>query len=234
MVSVPGESTTELLANPYDVSISLIIPTLDIGLFTKLYVSLINRCSNPNDVEMLLKVDDTRYIQEYHDLCVSSPFRYKILTYPSYNGRFSLHHFFNDLGAIASGDIIWTLNDDAEIVGGNDWYVALMKTRDIFSDNIYYVAIPYDNGKGTKQIVPLPAISREWYILLRKVTEFPNYDRWLHEIAKGINRRLVLTEDDIVVTMPQGSRVLSKDDRRNIFYPRVDKVIKQLLKNKLG
>tara|TARA_Y100000034_G_C6874591_1_gene399776 strand:+ start:680 stop:1399 length:720 start_codon:yes stop_codon:yes gene_type:complete len=231
MTSVPGESTEDLLANPYKVGISLIIPTLNFESFLILYNSLITRCSRPDNVEMLLKIDNLDNIHEYYDLCKRTPFRYKILLYPSFNGRFSLHHFFNDLGAISSGDLIWTLNDDAEIVGGTDWYKPLMSTRNTFEDNIYYVAIPYDNGKGTKQIVPLPVITKEWLKLLGSVTEFPNYDRWLHEIAKAARSRLVLTEEEIVVTMPQGSRVLSKTDRKNIFYPRVEQMIEHVTRH---
>lgn len=229
MTSVPGKSTEELLKNPYDVSISLIIPTLNFESFMVLYQSLIERCSCPDDVEMLLKIDDIDHISQYYSLCQKTPFKYKIIMYPSFNGRFSLHHFFNDLGSISSGKIVWALTDDAEIVGGEDWYQALLKTRDSFKDNVYYVAIPYDNGKGTKQIVPLPAISKEWLDLFENnVTEFPNYDRWLHELAKHLDRRIVLTEDDILVTMPQGSRVLSKADRKSIFYPRLQQVIKNV------
>jgi len=232
MTSVPGKSTKELLKNPYDVSISLIIPTLDFDNFLVLYNSLLNRCSNPGDVEMLLKIDNTDHIDKYDNLCQQTPFKHKIVMYPQHNGRFSLHHFFNDLGAISHGKVVWALNDDAEVVGGKDWYGSLLKTRDTFEDNVYYVAIPYDNGKGTKQIVPLPAISREWLELFKNnVTEFPNYDRWLHELAKFMGRRITLTEDDILVTMPQGSRVLSKADRKSIFYPRLEQVKKNICKS---
>jgi hypothetical protein len=228
MTSVPGKSTEALLENPHDVSISLVIPTLNFESFMVLYHSLVERCSCPDDVEMLLKIDDIDHINQYYSLCQKTPFKYKMIMYPSFNGRFSLHHFFNDLASIASGKIIWVLNDDAKIIGGGDWYQALLKTRGSFKDNIYYVAIPYDNGKGTKQIVPLPAISKEWLEFWGNVTEFPNYDRWLHELAKHLDRRIVLTEDDILVTMPQGSRVLSKADRKSIFYPRLQQVIKNV------
>jgi hypothetical protein len=231
MASVPGKSTKTLLANPFDVSISLLIPSLNFEGFTVLYDSLIRSCSNPDDVEMLLKIDNTKDIDDFYQLCEKSPFKFKILLYGQYNGRFSLHHFFNDLGSVASGKIIWMLNDDAEIVSQADWYKPLVETRDRdFKDNVYCVMIPYDNGKGTKQLIPTPAFTKEWYELCREVTRFPNYDRWLGELAKKLDRRIFLTEDQILVTMPQGSRVLSKDDRKSLFYPALERQIRKLSK----
>lgn len=222
-------SVKELLNNPYeDVDISLLIPSIDFNNFSVLYRTLIDQCVNPEKVEMLIKLDNISDIDKYYELCSGSPFRYKILIYPKYNSRCTLHVFFNDLGYIASGKIIWILNDDASVTG--KWDKVLLETRDSYNDNIYAVIIPYDNGKGTEQIIPLPAITKEWIHLFGNVTKFPNFDRWIDELSKGINRRVVIKESDLFVSMPTGRRVLSKEDRKTLFYPAVEKSIKRARK----
>ncbi len=223
-------SDRKLLKNPYDNDISLIVPSVNFKLFTKLYKSLVDRCSNPKRVELLLKLDSTKNVQEFYNLADQSLFDFKILIYPQYHGRFSLHHFFNDLGAISSGSILWLLNDDATVVGGEDWYQALMRTRDVYRDNIYCVMVPFDKDEKGRGMIPTPAISREWYNLFGYVTAFPNYDRWLCELSKRVGRQVVLSKDQIIITMPKGHRVLSKQDRKDIFYPRFEKVLKKIKK----
>lgn len=221
-------SVSHLLTNPYEnVDVSLMIPTINYCGFCALYQSLLPGCGDPSKVEMLLKVDDTKDLDKYINLVSSGGFRYKILLYPKYNGRCSLHLFFNDLGHISSGKLVWFLNDDATVKG--NWFEVFRKSRNSFPDNIYAMVIPSDNGKGTKQITPLPAITREW-ILSLGTTKFPNYDRWVHEMSCGIKRRVVISEKDLIVSMPQGSRVLSKEDRKTIFYPALERSIKRAKK----
>ena len=218
-------SVRHLLGNPHDVDISLLIPTLDIMGFQNLYNSLMKYCSKPKRVELLLKIDNIDNIKEYYNICKQSQCKYKIILYPKFNGRCSLHYFFNDLAYISSGRMVWFLNDDATVKG--DWYKVLMSTRNAFKDNVYCVIIPLDNGKGTKQIVPLPALSREWVKKFGDVTKFPNFDRWVNEISRGLKRRVIISEKDLIVSMPQGSRVLSKQDRKDLFFPTVEKYLKK-------
>jgi len=219
-----------LISNPYkNVDISLIVPSVSFDLFLNLYKSLTNSTEHENKAEILIKLDNNKEFNQFYSLLQSSSYKYKIIIYPQFNGRHSLHHFFNDLAAISSGKIIWILNDDATVRG--NWYKTLMKTRNTFKDNIYCVAIPYNNGKGTKQIIPLPAISREWYNTFDKnVTRFPNFDRWLHEMSSGIKRRILIKEKDLVVDMPQGRRVLSKQERKTVFFPAVKKMLHKMKK----
>ncbi len=221
-----------LTANPYDnIDISLIIPSVNFDLFKHLYNSIIRTCSNFDNVEMLLKLDDISDYDEFYNLCVGSQFKFKIITYPKYNSRYSLHHFFNDLGSISSGKMLWMLNDDATIISG-DWYTSLINTRNTFKDNIHCVIVPFDKDERKREIIPTPAITREWYDFFGFVTGLPNYDRWICEIAKSINRRVILNSSDLLVTMPKGHRVLSKKGRKEIFYPRLEKAIKKFNKRR--
>lgn len=222
-------SVAHLLGNPYDgVDISIIVPSAKFETFNKLYLSLINGFSGSSNVELLVKIDDTSEIDLYYEICEQGKFKYKILMYPKYNSRSSLHIFYNDLGRISSGKIIWILTEDA-IIRGN-WDQELMNTRGKYKDNIYSVIIPFDNGRGINQILPSPAITKEWVNLFGCITEFPNFDRWIHELSKGINRRVILTEDQILISMPKGNRGLSKEDKKKIFYPRLSKVIRRAKK----
>ena len=220
-------NTRKLMEDPHNISLSIIIPTINFKEFQKLHTSLVETCSNTDDVEMVLKIDDSKNMLDYYNLCEGSPFKYKILLYPTYNSRLSLHLFYNDLGNLASGKIIWILNDDVEIVHG-DWYKALTKTRNHYKDNIYVAMVPFDNGKGTKQLIPTPAFSKEWVKFCGHVTMFPNYDRWITEMARFLDRRVEIKEKDLLITMPKGRRVMSGEDRKKIFYPKFEKVSRKL------
>jgi len=224
-------NTKELLIDPHNVSLSIIIPSINFELFEAFHKSLVETCSNTKDVELILKIDESKDFQKFYNVCEASPFKYKILVYPTYNSRLSLHLFYNDLGKLASGKVIWILNDDVEIVHG-DWYKVLTSTRGAYEDNIYVVMVPYDNGKGTNQLIPTPAFTREWVEFCGNVTGFPNYDRWICEMAKALNRKVIIKEKDLLITMPKGRRVMSGKDRKEIFYPRFKKVA-SLLRKKL-
>jgi len=221
--------TKELLKDPHDVSLSIIIPTINFPEYEVFHQTLVDTCSNTEDVELILKTDDSSNIQNYYDLCEKSPFKYKIILYPTYNSRFSLHHFFNDMGKMASGKMIWILNDDVKILHG-DWYNALLKTRGTYKDNIYVAMVHFDNGKGINQIIPTPAFTREWLDFCGHVTLFPNYDRWICEMTKVLDRYVEVPEKDLLITMPKGRRVMSGKDRKELFYPKFEKVSRKLRK----
>jgi len=222
--------TKTVIANPYQgVDISLIIPSKEYGLFETIFSSLTDTCSCPDKVEVLLKIDDFAN-SRYHKLLFEGPFRFKILVYPKYYSRLSIHWFFNNLCAISSGTFMWLLNDDAELVNSPDWYKIIMNTRNSYKDNIYYIGVPMDNGKGAKQIVSTPVITREWYNVLGMVAPTSNADRWLYELSKAIKRQVLLKENDILMHLPQGRRALSKSDRKKFFYPLLEKKIRKFKK----
>jgi len=217
------KSTLELIKNPYkDIKISIIIPSIDFVKFSKVIDTLSGNSPNCKHAEILVKIDETIYAAQYENLLRNSIFAFKIMLYPSFNKRYSCLHFYNDLASIASGDIIWQMPDDSAIVHG-DWYKVLLNTRNTFSDNIYVISIPMDNGKGAKQIIGAPAITKEWLNFFGCVSPMPNTDRWLHELPKNIGRRIVIKESDLLMHFPEGGRVLSKKDRKELFFPAVEK-----------
>jgi len=221
----------EMIKNPYkDINLSLLVPCKDFDSFLVFYKTLIEHGPKKcDDVELIVKVDKDEDVSPYYELLSNSTFHYKILLYPTYYARHSLHHFFNDMFRISSGKIIWILTEDLKVVKGN-WYTSLMKTRNCFKDNIYYICVPMNNGKGSKQIVSAPAVTREWCNATGCVSEMPNADRWLYELSKKVNRCVKLDESELLIEVPKGRRILSKAARKKYFYPLLDKIVKKLKK----
>ena len=133
---------------------------------------------------------------------------------------------------ISSGKLIWPLYEDCEIVKG-DWYACLLHYIDnrLYKDNIFNIAIPMGNGKGCKGICGANIVTRDWVEFFGKISPFPNLDRWLSELSRKIGR--YVCEDNLISHFPKGHRVLSKQQRKDLFYPLLETYIKQF-KNKNG
>lgn len=220
------------MTNPYESLISLIVPTKTFDYFQNMYNSLVKNLSDKklsSSVEILIKIDESSMFEHFDSFLKNGIFKYKILIYPRHESRLSLHLFFNDLCRLSSGQILWILNDDALLLHG-DWFNILIKTLNtVYKDNIYYVGIPMDNGKGAKQIVSTPAISKQWLQYFNCLSPFPNFDRWLYELSKKINRQILINENDMLMRLPVGRRVLSKIERKSFFYPELETVAKKFL-----
>ena len=219
------ENIQDALRDPHaNVKISLMVSSKSYDEFEKLYNNLISTSSEISDVEMLVKIDEPD--KRYFTLLDGSSFHFKILSYLPYYKRYSNHLFFNELCKISHGKLIWPLYEDCEIING-DWYKSLMKfvNNKFYDDNIYNIAIPMDNGKLHKQICSANIITREWYNFFGIVSPFPNLDRWLRELSKEINRYKYFEEDELLSHFPKGHRVLSKRQRKELFYPVLEKYI---------
>ena len=223
------ENIQDALIDPHaNVKISLMVSSKSYEDFEKLYKNLIRTSLKVSDVEMLVKTDDPD--KRYFRLLNESPFHFKILNYLPYYKGYSNHLFFNELCKISHGKLIWPLYEDCEIVRG-DWYKSLMKLVD-YGDDIYNIAIPMDNGKLHKQICGANIITREWYNFFGIVSPFPNLDRWLKELSKEINRYKYFEEEELLSHFPKGNRTLSKKQRKELFYPMLEKYIKKFNKVK--
>lgn len=222
-----SENIEEIIKDPYfDMNISFMIPTVTYEGFENLYKNLIETASCYDGVEILIKADvaDKRYTE----LLDSGPFQYKLLFYPPYHRRNSCHIFHNDLAKIASGKLFWVTYEDCRIIKG-DWYKSLMSVirEKKYKDNIFNIAIPMDNGKGYKQICSANIISREWFEFFGTISPYPNSDRWLCELAKKIGRYSGFDDKQLVSHFPKGRRVLSKKQRKELFYPKLEKYVKK-------
>ncbi len=215
--------------NPYkDVKISLLVSSKSYDDFYKLYCNLL-LSPNIKDVELLIKIDKSD--DRYYSLLESGPFDFKVIIYPPYNKRLSSHIFFDDLCKISSGKLIWPLYEDCEIVKG-DWYTCLMPYVDnrSYKDNIFNIAIPMDNGKRCKQICGANIVTREWFDFFGIISPFPNLDRWLSELSRKIDRYVCVGEDNLISHFPKGRRVLSKQQRKDLFYPLLKKYVEKFQK----
>tara|TARA_Y100000310_G_C20570496_1_gene757753 strand:+ start:445 stop:1143 length:699 start_codon:yes stop_codon:yes gene_type:complete len=226
-------SIVKLIKNPHDdVSLTIVTPSKEFDKYKKVIESLMASSPSATEAEIIVKIDDFVEADRYKDLLEQHQFKYKFITYPSYHGRYSCQHFYNDMARIASGSLIWKMPGDSEIIHG-DWYDILCQTRNTFPDNIYYVSIPMDNGKGAKQIIGAPVVTKEWVDVMGSLSEMPNNDRWLHDIAKAIDRRIILKESQLLMHFPKGRRVLSKRERKELYYPAVEKAI-EIFKGRLN
>jgi len=208
-----------------DVFISLLISSVSFESFDILYKNLFECCDNKN-TEILVKIDNILEINKYYDLLINFNTSFKILIYNKLYGRLSNHIFFNDLSKISNGKLIWPIYEDLSIVKGN-WFISLKNIYDnkIYKDNIYNIALPMDNGKGTKQICGANIITKEWRDFFGVISPFPNLDRWLRELSVGIGRYIGIDEKNLLTHFPPGNRTLSKEERKKFFYPEIKKYI---------
>ncbi len=157
-------------------------------IFRTSITSLINTCSNPSEVEVVMKLDsDDSTIPEYMSVLNEGPFSYKILVYDRMEAYWSLYIFQNDLSRIANGDIHWLFNEDNQILGG-DWLSAFRESRNVFPDNVYVCNVPGNNSKVGKCVSP--AYTREWFQVTGIVSPHVYSDRFLSSVAGAIGRFL--------------------------------------------
>ncbi len=96
--------------------VSVLLPTRQRPeLMLKSVKSLIDRASDPSQIEVLLKIDtndqDT-YTSRYEELQSITP-NCKVLISPQKNGYQDLHLAVNDLCALSTGEFLLLWNDDA-------------------------------------------------------------------------------------------------------------------------
>lgn len=202
----------ELMSSPWkDIRISIIVPARGkapfINLFHNFLMSAIETCSNPDIVEMLIKIDSEDMYKPFYLMMLNSPFKFKILCYPKYNARLSVQYFDTDLSKIASGDLIWLCSDEIKITKG-DWVKSLLKTREMYPDNIYAVRFSSHRSypaKATTRGNPYWAISKEWFNILGNWCEFPNSDRWIFILSRLICRQVLIHDVDIIRIHPNAT-----------------------------
>lgn len=210
------------------INISFLVTSIDFNLFSKMCENLLSSSNNFHDVEILLKIDNTKDIDRYSNLLENSIFKYKMLIYPKFFGKYSVFHFYNDLYKISSGKLICALGPDGEIVNG-DWHRTLERfvNEKMYKDNIFNIAIPMDNGRGYKQICGMNIVSREWCDFFGCFSPLPNVDRWHSELSKKIGRCFNIEPNELLSHFPKGRRTLSKKQRKDLFKPALKEAIKK-------
>ena len=218
-----NEEFLTLVDNPFkDVNISILITVRNFDEFSFVYSSLKDTCSNPSSVEIDVKVDNYSRIEEYYRVLENSSFKYKVMIFPPYNRRFSNHHVYNFLAGMSSGRFMWVVTGDTEIVMG-DWYSLITEVECPFKDGVYYINVANDDGKGTKVMGVAPIVTREWYNFFGNISVTGNMDRWTYELSKKINRYTSIPESKLLLHSPKGRRMYSKQQRKTIYRPLLEK-----------
>jgi hypothetical protein len=164
--------------------VSVLLPTRQRPeLMLKSVKSLIDRASDPSQIEVLLKIDtndqDT-YTSRYEELQSITP-NCKVLISPQKNGYQDLHLAVNDLCALSTGEFLLLWNDDATMeTQGWDRYVA---------EHSNQLCVIQMNNNHFPDIFPL--VHRKIYELLNHFSLNPHNDTWIHYVAQvaGIERQ---------------------------------------------
>ncbi len=175
-----------------DVEVSLITSSRQRPEHLKrLLKSLGDNCTNPEMVEVLVKLDSDDDLHAYRSVLEGCPFKYKTLIYARMNGWHSMHHFYTDLAHISKGHSLWLLADDLVLHGG-DWYSFIQRSRNVYKDHIYVLNVPVTPKKPGNN--PFPVVSREWFKVLNCLSPYPKQDTWLTRMSKSCGRLVALPD----------------------------------------
>ena len=173
--------------------LSLLCPTRGRPhLVQRLLESLLQTSAVPQRLELLLYVDadDTR-LAEYRALVDAAQISAKKL------GRFellvgepkSVSKSWNDLAAMARGDMLLITNDD-QVYASAGWDVRLDQEAATFDDAFY--CLWFNDGINGEKHCAFPIVSRRWVEALGYLTpgifEFLANDTWLMDIGRRLNR----------------------------------------------
>ncbi len=222
-----------LFANLFsNYELSILLPCRNFAEFMTFYYSFLHTCSDFSKLELLLKIDDFEESKKYAKFLDNLGVGHKILVYSACNGRFSLHHFANDLSAISSSPLIWPVATDLKWVFG-DWLACILEKKEEmerrFKDRVYCIELPIKNEEGRYLTIGKQAIvSRRWISLLGCLTVYPDLDRWLFAVNKAIDRSSMVDSEKMCLVYPNGKSYLHKHDRKKYLPPLVKKAKKRL------
>ncbi len=167
--------------------VSVLLPTRGrFDALLKSVVSLYNKASNPNSIQLLLRFDedDLDSIQRISELDNITT-NYKYIIGERYEGYFSLDKFVNELCEISDGKFLLLWNDDALMMNYN-WEEVISlyegETTCIQIDNNHF---PYI----------FPIISRDIYEVLGHFSLHTCCDTWIHDVCSPLSIEII--EDEI-------------------------------------
>jgi glycosyltransferase involved in cell wall biosynthesis len=143
--------------------------------------SLIDRASNPKDIEIMLGIDEDdpntiEYVKEK-----IAPYLQEAGVEARANifkpiGYENLHNYVNTLAGNGQGEWIFFWNDDA-LMETEGWDEVI----DSYTGQFKLLA-PKDNHDGHPYAI-LPIVPRDWYILVGHLSQNAQNDAWLSHIA---------------------------------------------------
>jgi len=126
-----------------NIEISILVPSkgglLRKETFARLMESLTNTCSitEAKQVEILLRVDTVKAVDDYQPILKKTPFHFSIIT--GVSKGYALHKYFNTLCRQALGNFYWIMVDDCVVIG--EWFYPIKMSRNLYKDNIYVFSL---------------------------------------------------------------------------------------------
>lgn len=149
--------------------------------------SLYSTCDNPRSIEVIARSDCDDHESFNLPARLGRFNNFKLIVGSPMRGYFSLHHFYNDCAALATGDWLMVWNDDCKMVTEHwDTLLASLDYRQFpnFKGNstvaCFNVAgIPSDN------IGCFPAMRRASYNLMGHFSLHCHNDLWVNDVFNG-------------------------------------------------
>jgi len=161
--------------------ISILLPTRKrFELMLKSIESLFKTATNPDEIEILLKLDIDNY-EEYLDRIdevYALTTNLKIVISDRHQGYDSLHLFLNELAGVSSGEFLLVWNDDATMLS-NGWDDYIMEHTGKIC------VIQMKNNHFSKYGI-FPIIHRKFYEILNHISLNPHSDYWVHLVADKV------------------------------------------------
>lgn len=123
------------------INISFLIPARDSGnKFEKTINSLIATCSQPEKIEILVRVDRDDLYDRYASVLKNTNIRFKLICGDRYGGYKTIYLFAQELVSLSIGDFIWPYGDDIYMHQCN-WFDEIINTHKKFTDDIYIIYV---------------------------------------------------------------------------------------------
>ena len=168
--------------SPNKAHISVLLPTRGRQEVLKHSITtLIEKASNPNDIEILFGVDeDDQQVIEYIRNDLKPLFdEHKVEARASIFkplGYENLHVYVNTLAGAATGEWLFFWNDDCVMV--TEGWDDVIKEY----DGQFKLLGPKDNHEGHPYAI-LPIVPKDWFILMGHLSQNAQNDAWLSHIA---------------------------------------------------
>ena len=144
-------------------------------LLEKCINSLIQNANDPEKIEFIFGIDEDDLETAQFVNGVFKHLRKRIISFKPM-GYINLHKYMNALAAASAGKWLFIWNDDA-LMKTENWDEIIMSHGDEFK-----VLAPRDNHNGHAYAI-FPIFPKDWFYLLDYISNNPQNDRWLSEIA---------------------------------------------------
>ena len=168
-----------------------------------IFFNTILKTTDKKDIEILLNIDSEEDYNPYIKILQESGIDYKLLIYDNMIGYNDLHLFYTDLCQLASGNMLWILYNEIEMLTSN-WVVKLKQVYDIFEDHI--IICEFNAKIFNKNVI----ISKEWF-RCRDECISPTYDidGHLKIVGSKLKRFIHVKDVDITTVITEKSTIES-------------------------